>query len=85
VSETPTDGRKNAGAEKATGHDERLKIGQSRQKPPPTVMSAINKSRHQPQPVSYMCNLFMPLLYTQLEDSQRNTIVYMGLVRVIVN
>jgi hypothetical protein len=32
-----------------------------------------------------MCNLFMPLLYAQLEDNQRNSMVYMGLVEVMVN
>jgi hypothetical protein len=48
-------------------------------------MSAINKSRHQPQPVSFVCNQLVPLLYAQLEDKQRNTMVYMALVGVMVN
>jgi hypothetical protein len=59
--------------------------GQSRQNPPPTIMSAINKSRHQPHPVSFIGNPTLPLLYTQLHYNQRNSMVYMELVGVIVN
>jgi hypothetical protein len=61
------------------------KVGQTSQNPPPTIMSAINKSRHQPQPVSFMCNLFVPLLYTQQHYNQRNSMVYMTLVGLIAN
>jgi hypothetical protein len=46
-------------------------------------MSAINKSRHQPHPVSFMGNLFVPLLYAQQRYNSRNTIVYIALERII--
>jgi hypothetical protein len=48
-------------------------------------MSAINKSRHQPHPVSFICNLFIPHLYTQLHYNQRNSMAYMTLAGLIAN
>jgi hypothetical protein len=48
-------------------------------------MSAINESRHQPQPVSFMGNLFVLPVYTHLHYNKRNTMVYMALVGVVVN
>jgi hypothetical protein len=60
-------------------------IGQSCQNPPPTIMSAINKSRQQPQPVSFIGNPLLPLLYAQRHYSQRNTMAYMELVGLIAN
>jgi hypothetical protein len=48
-------------------------------------MSAIDKSKHQPHPVSFISNPLLPLLYTQLHYNQRNFMVYMTLVGVVVN
>jgi hypothetical protein len=48
-------------------------------------MSAIDKSRQQPQPVSFIGNPLLPLLYAQLEDTQRNTMAYMTLAGLIAN
>jgi hypothetical protein len=48
-------------------------------------MSAINKSRHQSQPVSFIGNPTLPLLYAQLHYNQRNSMVYMTLAGLIAN
>jgi hypothetical protein len=47
-------------------------------------MSAINKSRHQPLPVSFIGNPILPPDYAQLEDNLRNSMVYMILVEMRV-
>jgi hypothetical protein len=49
------------------------------------LRSAINKSRHQPHPVSFIGNPLLPLLYTQLHCIQRNSMVYMELAGLIAN
>jgi hypothetical protein len=45
-------------------------------------MSAINKSRHQPLPVSFIGSPILPPDYEQLEDNLRNSMVYMTLVEM---
>jgi hypothetical protein len=47
-------------------------------------MSAINKSRHQPLPVSFIGNPLLPLLYAQQRYNLRNSMVYMAVVGVMV-
>jgi hypothetical protein len=47
-------------------------------------MSAINKSRHPPLPVSFIGNPILQPDYAQVEDNLRNSMVYMILVEVIV-
>jgi hypothetical protein len=48
------------------------------------VMSGINKSRHQPLPVSFIGNSLLPPDYAQLEDNLRKSMIYMILVEVRV-